>query len=315
MIIDDNTLYTQYRPSGQTATLCSTSSGSDSTSSCVPSNRHPNLNLLAPIATISSSSSSSVLMQLSNEVSDKPNATQTTNGNMRSYFGANRRECLFYHSTDNNRMNYGHRQQKFAYEQQLLKEQQKKFIERQQEIENHNNMDEEDEGEVRVSAQTDRDHASRILSKNSCIYSYSLINRPSSSMSNATTGRIEDLYSNKDLKHGKQASNTKPVVMHSVPFNSTNQVQPVAELFKEDILSSSRFDRSNLNQLSTKSHPSDLFVNHHHDGNNFLSSSNSTASSATSSSSTTPIENKPIVHHNHQAQQFRNIILPHPAQV
>ena len=263
-------------------------------------------------------------MQLATD--PNPSALNQTNhkpGPRSKYFGSNRRECLFYHSTDNSRLGYTHRQQQqfvYQHQQQILKEQQKKFIERQQEIDNNNNVNEDEEPQ----RQREREPSSRVLSKNSCIYSYDLINRPSSAMNNPSCNvissglsRVDELYRHRGVKAKEQKS---PLIMHSAPFNITNQIQCVSELFKEDANNGiSLFDRNNVNQLSTKSQPA-----HHQQhkdqlffSNNIIppmlsSSNSSTSSSATSSSSTTPIENKIS---NQQQKQFRSVILPQPAQV
>ena len=70
------------------------------------------------------------------------------------YFANNRRESLFYHSTDNHRMTYAQRQQQYLHEQQqqtLLREQQIKFIEQQEKLQQQ-------------QQQQQQQHQSRILS-------------------------------------------------------------------------------------------------------------------------------------------------------
>lgn len=351
-------MYTQYKPS--------------------PSNH-----LLAPIATISTSSSSSGIADMQAPTKSRyqtlPHSTNghQTNGvttnqqaspalnqfvvsaNIKSYFGANRRECIFYHSTDNNalKMSYAQRQQQYIYDYQnsMLKEQKKKFVQKQQEIDTEDAKQQQE-----VVAVDDKKVADdqRVLSKNSCIYSYELINRPARSDESSTS--VES--NNKRVTESPSSTrgtpaDVKPVIMHSAPFNSTSQVQSVSDLFKEDqdklnynlmvrmsgnrisTHNNNRFDRTDINQMSTKSQPplSNDFMTYYTGGGatpsvnatrviHSATSSNSSnsasintvtssSSSASSSSSTTPIENKTNHHQFNVHKSISNVILPHPAQV
>jgi hypothetical protein len=294
-------MYTQYKPfvSTTNSTLTSLNDSQQLYSSQLYAN--------APLATISSSSSSSVLLSANNSSDTATMPPGNTNGP--SYFTQNRRECLFYHSTDNYPNRISHQQR------MILKEQQKKFIEQQQKLGGGHKEHEDLHIEVPPTLQ-ENDEKSRNVSKNSCIYSYSLINRP----------RIEDLYSNRDMKLRQQQQQQQKqqqkqgVVMHSMPFNSGNQIHVVQDLFKLD---EDHFDRTHINQLSTKSQPS-MHTNARSNNEIMMfmpnsSPSGTTSSSAsTSSASTPPLDtSQPIhnfQHHQHQ-NQYRNLILPHPAQV
>ncbi|RMZ98648.1 partitioning defective 3 -like protein [Brachionus plicatilis] len=104
-------------------------------------------------------------------------------------------------------------------------------------------------------------------------------------------------------------------IHHSIPFNGSNQVRPVAELFNEV---ANQFDRMNVNQMSTKSQPP-ISANYQRDlitsnKNSFvnneipLSGSSAMSSSSASSSSSTSVSDR-------FCNQHSMLIQPHPAQV
>jgi hypothetical protein len=90
---------------------------------------------------------------------------------------------------------------------------------------------------------------------------------------------------------------TSVVIKHAAPFNGSKQVHTVSDLFKEEeyVLfngSESKFERNNLNQLSTKSQPPLNYNETRIMYNNYVSSSN----------------------HNRHHQTF-NANIPNPAEV
>ena len=61
------------------------------------------------------------------------------------------------------------------------------------------------------------------------------------------------IYQPREIKNYEELkSRNGPFIQHSMPFNGSNQVHPVAELFNEVV---NQFDRMNVNQMSTKSQP------------------------------------------------------------
>ena len=183
-----------------------------------------------------SSSSSSTILPVKGHISGIANMEikkeknvdyNIQNRNELSNF-ANRRESLFYHSVDNQRINQRQHNLFIEYQQKLLKEQQKKFLEQQQKLcEN-------------------RDY--QVLFNENDNKSESLLNGEM-----FRSNRLQSKYIQKKNKINEQ-------VMHSIPFNVTNQVQPICDLFNyenniESVKVNSNFKRLELNQLSTKSQP------------------------------------------------------------
>jgi len=153
-----------------------------------------------------------------------PSSYLSSCSNVKPYFAANRRESLFYHSTDNHhhRLTYTQRQNQYFHEQQL-KEQQIKFLEQQK----------------RLQQQT---HQSRIMSKSK--------------------------LTNSNQNESNHDSSAAMGVNCLAPVNpAPNQVHAMVELFnrggehEEEVevkmlpIATNGFDRSHINQLSTKSQP------------------------------------------------------------
>ncbi len=97
------------------------------------------------------------------------------------------------------------------------------------------------------------------------------------------------------------------VIKHAAPFNGSKQVHTVSDLFKEEdkyVLyngSESKFERNNLNQLSTKSQPPLNYNETRIMYNNYVSSSDHN-------------RHHQNHHHPHHHQAF-NANLPNPAEV
>lgn len=312
ILIENNTLYTQYRPQQQQQQVDvenGISTSSSSSSSVIPLN--------------SSSSPSSSLSMTANRNDDLTRRTLTA----RAQFTSNRRESLFYHSSDNYRMVYNQQRQQYLYEQQqhLLKEQQRKFLEQQKKL----NQLHEQQQQQQQQLVDQHSHQSRILSKTNNVNATSLTNRPYSAMSN----KIEQLYSNSNVK--SKTTNIQPVkqtplhVMHSMPFNAgSNQVHSISDIFKDEppgktTPAGTYFDRLHVNQLSTKSQPpmstydyqkEILLRNHGHnqtESTSTVSSSSSTASTSSASSSISSVDNaltRPQFNFAQQQQQHQPFV-------
>jgi hypothetical protein len=220
-MIDNNTLYAPYKPFNHTNSSSSILTSSSSTPT--------------PFASTFNTASSQANIQQPMETKCAHNAYRplpssylSSCSNVKPYFAANRRESLFYHSTDNHhhRLTYTQRQNQYFHEQQL-KEQQIKFLEQQK----------------RLQQQT---HQSRIMSK--------------SKLTNSNQNE-----SNSDSSAPMGVNCLAPHV-NSAP----NQVHAMVELFnrggggggdEEEVevkmlpIATNGFDRSHINQLSTKSQP------------------------------------------------------------
>lgn len=243
----------------------------------------------------------------------RPSPTSTNNSTQQKPIYFANRESLFYHSTDNHRMTYTQRQQQFILEQQKqLREQQKKFLEQQQKL---------------CDLQED-EHQSRVLAKNS-------------------PRKVEDLYSNKNVKPktaqlnwGSNSATKVAFIKHSTPFNVTNQVRSISDIFQEDLSKQKseqkfQFDRLDINQLSTKSQPPiptqayqrEYLVNTanrnlEQTASASTSTSSTMSSSSASSSTSSSLSDRQLQHFynqqlisNNNNNNKKNIMLPHPAQV
>lgn len=124
------------------------------------------------------------------------------------------------------------------------------------------------------------------------------------------------LYQPKEAKNYEDYRHKKSgFIHHSIPFNGSNQVRPVAELFNEVV---NQFDRMHVNQMSTKSQPP-MSANYQRDviaanKNTFvntetpLSGSSGMSSLSASSSSSASVSDRFYNQHS-------MLIQPHPAQV
>lgn len=124
------------------------------------------------------------------------------------------------------------------------------------------------------------------------------------------------MYKQKDIRNYEDLREKKSgFIHHSIPFNGSNQVRPVAELFNEVV---NQFDRMNVNQMSTKSQPP-ISANYQRElitsnknafANNEipLSGSSAMSTSSASSSSSTSVSDRFYNQHS-------MLIQPHPAQV
>lgn len=322
------------------------------------SNSSNNLSINDVVISSSSSSSSAALTTTASNNSNSSNtnanvhqkpqpqamsrhltASRINTNSKPTYFGANnRRECLFYHSTDNHKMSYNQRQQQYLYEQQqsLLREQQIKFMEQQQKL--------NQQQELQQQQQQLHQHQSRILTKNSCIYQQSLMNRPYSAMGSCYSSKNPQLPENNYYKINANGQAVDPqansqnknlLIIHSTPVNVSEQVHSVSDIFREDLKQKSmqmqkglfergnvnlNFDRLNINQLSTKSQPPMpsstsgdlLFTNYQNDllasnANNKMNTGESTTSTASSSSTSTSLSSNSIKIVQNKEYLYNNI--------
>ncbi|CAF0777257.1 unnamed protein product [Brachionus calyciflorus] len=127
------------------------------------------------------------------------------------------------------------------------------------------------------------------------------------------------VYQQREIKNYEDLKSRKNnYIQHSVPFNGSNQIHPVGELFSEVV---HQFDRMNINQMSTKSQPAPMSDNYQKEFltktgyvNNEIPqlSGSSMSSSSASSSSSTSVSDR---HHQFFPNQHQMLIQSHPAQV
>jgi hypothetical protein len=239
--------------------------------------------------------------------------------NAKPYYGtANRRECLFYHSTDSSQRHPRYPQVLFEQQQQMLREQQKKFIQQQQRLNQQhqsrisfykNGSSEPEQAQVQQTNSSSSGSGKQanvvttvaysnggvaggdsnvpVAVKYSTSSASSLANmRPYSAMASYINNQPTEQHHHHQHQAQQYQPNQQPppqqqqqqtnssknlLVMHSTPVNVSNQIHTVSDLFHEGyqqqqqqhckqpslIDADSRFDRYNINQLSTKSQPAE----------------------------------------------------------
>jgi hypothetical protein len=191
----------QHQPKITTSSsTSSTSSSSSSSSGTFHPNRESSLNI-------------------ENKIDENCNSSEFNKKELTNF--SNRRESLFYHSVDNQRINQRQQNLFIEYQHKLLKEQQKKFIEQQK----------------KLGFNREINHIIQNENKKELLNNTGL----------------------KPIEQGRIVDNQATCIMHSTPFNVTNNVQPISDLFDTEknyeTEKFANFKRHDINQLSTKSQP------------------------------------------------------------